>query len=38
MFPKFDFLFNVGLVACLAYVGLVVAVALFRFAILLIGG
>jgi hypothetical protein len=38
MFPKWDFLFNVGLVVCFAYIGLVLSVALFRFAILLIGG
>ena len=37
MFPKLDYLFNIGLVVCLAYVGLVVGVALFRFAVILLG-
>jgi hypothetical protein len=37
MFPKYDFLFNVALYACLAYLGLVIGYALFRFALTLIG-
>jgi hypothetical protein len=37
MFPKFDFLFNLGLVVCLAYLGLVIGNALFHFAVILLG-
>jgi hypothetical protein len=37
MFPKFDFLFNFALYACLAYIGLVIGNALFHFAITLLG-
>jgi hypothetical protein len=37
MFPKFDFLFNFALYACLAYIGLVIGNALFHFAITFIG-
>jgi len=37
MFPKLDFLFNLGLVACFAYLGLVIGNALFHFAIILLG-
>jgi len=38
MFPKFDYLFNIGLVVCLAYIALVIGNAIFKFALLLIGG
>jgi len=38
MFPKFDYLFNIGLVVCLAYLALVIGNAIFKFALLLIGG
>jgi hypothetical protein len=37
MFPKLDYLFNIGLFACLAYLALVIANALFRFAVILLG-
>ena len=33
MFPRLDYLFNIMLVACLAYTALVVFNALFRFAV-----
>jgi hypothetical protein len=37
MFPKLDYLFNIALVVCLAYIALVLGVALFRFAVILLG-
>jgi len=37
MFPKLDFLFNLGLVACFAYIGLVIGNALFNFALIILG-
>jgi hypothetical protein len=37
MFPKLDYLFNIGLVVCLAYVFLFVCNAFFRFAVISLG-
>ena len=33
MFPKLDYLFNIALVVCIAYIALIVFNALFRFAL-----
>jgi hypothetical protein len=37
MFPKFDFLFNLGLVLACAYVGLVLGNVVFHFALTILG-
>jgi len=37
MFPKLDFLFNVALYACFAYIGLIIANVLFHFINTLLG-
>jgi hypothetical protein len=37
MFPRFDYLFNIALVAACVYIGLVVGNLLFNFALTILG-